>query len=396
MDNDITIFKTFGEALAIGLLIGVERYKGRRPGEKKSSGVRTFTIFALLGAVCGLLPSEYTLMTIGALIVLLSLGYYRQSSDSMGITTEVAALLTFWLGYMLHTHESLSISVAIVLVILLASKRALHDFVKEKVSETEFYDTLKFLAVVFVMFPLLPNRNIGPYEFFNPTHVWMLIILVSTISYSGYILVRILGVQKGLTASAIAGGIVSTTATTMSLAERTRLAPASVRTCTKAAILANAVQFPRLLLLVWIVDQDLGLQMAAPLLGMGAVGMLGASIWERPVGEESPMELPAQNPYSLMPALKFGLFFVGVFFLSKVVLIHLGEQGIQHKSVQSGDRCLNRIPVSRRYFVYPGVVQLVDGRSTQPFGNLIQNAGVGSGNVSVNHRPARRVAQVRF
>ena len=122
MEFNIGTFKTFGEVLAIGLLIGVERYKNRLPGEKKQAGVRTFTIFALLGAVCRLLPLSYTLMTLGALIVLLCVGYYRHSEGgSVGITTETGALLTFWLGYMMRDHESLAISVAIVLVILLAS-----------------------------------------------------------------------------------------------------------------------------------------------------------------------------------------------------------------------------------------------------------------------------------
>ena len=337
---DIGTFKAFGEALAIGLLIGVERYKDRAPGEQKSAGMRTFTVVALLGAVCGLLEHPgFALMTFGALTALLILGYYRHAGASLGLTTEVAALLTFWLGFMVHSYESLAISTGIVTAVLLASKRSLHNFVKERVSEIEFYDTLKFLAVVFVVLPLLPNRNIGPYQFFNPVQAWMLIILVSTISYSGYVLIRVLGSRRGLEISALVGGLVSTTAVTMSLAERARKAPRSSRICGVAGVMANAMQFPRLLLLVWLVDGGLGMFMAVPLLGMCAVGMLGAWILARAhktEAEEPAVELLVQNPYSLMPALKFGFFFVGIFLLARVATVEMGEQGIYLTSAVAG------------------------------------------------------------
>lgn len=354
---DIGLFKTFGEALAIGFLIGIERYKDRSQGEKKSAGLRTFTIFSLIGAVCGILPVVYTLMTLGALIVFLSLGYYRRSVNGFGLTTEVAAILTFWLGYLMHEYEMLAISTGIVLVILLASKRGLHDFVRNKMSEIELYDTLKFLAVVFVVFPLLPDRNMGPYDFFNPTQVWMLIILVSTISYLGYVLTRVLGNERGLMMSALIGGVVSTTAVTMFLADRVKRAPLQSRICGVTGVMANAVQFPRLLLLIWVVDTQLGMLLTIPLLGMGAVGILGAWVLGRKHlvhAVKDTHELPLQNPYSLRPALKFGLFFVGVFLLSKVATVHLGEQGIYLTSAIAGLGDASAIALSTAQMVNNG------------------------------------------
>ena len=358
---DMGLFKIFGQALAIGFLIGVERYKDRAEGEQKSAGLRTFTIFALIGAVCGLLPMGYALMTLGALVVFLGLGYYRRSEKSYGLTTEVAAILTFWLGYMMHEYELLAISTGIVLVILLASKRALHDFFRYKVSETELYDTLKFLVVVFVVFPLLPNRNMGPYDFFNPTHIWMLIILVSTISYAGYILTRALGNRRGLAISSLVGGVVSTTAVTVFLAQRVREAPAMSRICGVMGVMANAVQFPRLLLLVWVVDASLGAFLALPLLCMGGVGILGAWILSRnhrEDGDDPAVNLILPNPYSLMPALKFGLFFVGVFFLSKVATVHLGEGGIYLTSAMAGLGDASAISLSVAHLFRHGTLSL--------------------------------------
>ena len=370
MDNgwfavDIRHVKTFAEALAIGMLIGVERYKDRDAGEQKSAGLRTFTVFALLGAVCGLLAQPaFTLATLGAMTALLLLGYYRHAVKTLGLTTESTALLTFWLGYLMHTHDLLAIGVGIVTTILLASKRALHTFVTEQISMVEFYDTLKFLAVVFVVFPLLPNRGLGPYGFFNPTQIWMLIILVSTISYLGYVLIRVLGGSRGLTVSAMIGGIVSTTAVTMSLAERAREAPALSRTCGVAGVMANAVQFPRLLLLVWVVDADLGRLLTAPLLGMGAVGMLGA--WavthkRRGMDTEPPAGLLLRNPYSLIPALKFGLFFVAILLMTKAAAVNLGERGIYLASAVAGLGDASAISLTTANLVHGGSLSATAG-----------------------------------
>jgi uncharacterized membrane protein (DUF4010 family) len=363
--------KILAEALAIGLLVGIERYKDREPDEKKTAGVRTFTIIALLGAICGLLAEmTFILVTFGALSAFLWLGYYRHAVQSLGLTTEFAALLVFWLGFLLHTHEVLAISTGIVLTIILACKRDLHEFVRDKISEIEFYDTLKFLVVVFVVFPLLPDRSIGPYGFINPSYAWLLVILVSTISYSGYFLIRWLGNTRGLKVSGLIGGIVSTTAVTMSLAERSRRTPSTSRLCGITGVMANAIQFPRLLLLVWVVDRHLGEFLSLPLLGMGAAGLFGAWLLGRIGREEnssSEIEYPLQNPCSLTPALKFGSLFIAIFLIAKMATVWLGEHGIYLASALAGIVDASAISLS--------IAQLVHGETlsvpTASFGILI-------------------------
>lgn len=338
LDLETAIF--FGEAIAIGLLVGIERYKDKNQEEKRTAGVRTFTGICFLGALSALIDQPLlTGLTFAAVATLLTAGYMRDPSESIGLTTEVAALVTFWLGFVLRRHETLAISAAIVMVILLASKRGLHDFVAETISEAEFYDTLKFLAVVFVVFPLLPNKNIDPWDFFNPAKVWGLIILVSTISYFGYILIRVLGPRQGLMASSLLGGLVSTTAVTMSLAERAQKSSGSSRLFGVMAVTANAMQFPRLLALIWVADRSLGSFLAPVLPAMFVAGLAGTWLWSRgSQGDEGagPVDLPLTNPYSLMPALKFGLFFVSVFLISKLATNWLGESGIYWISAISG------------------------------------------------------------
>ena len=328
MPPDLVTFKILGEALAIGFLVGVERYRGRKPGVPKTAGVRTFTILCLLGAVCGLFNTPaFTAVTFAAVAALVLVGYYRSPPEKLGLTTEFAALLVFWIGYLLNSHEAAAISLGIVLTIFLAAKKTLHHFVRDQISEAEFEATLRFLAVVLVVYPILPNRAMGPYGFLNPRHVWGLVILVSTLGYVGYFLIRWLGSRRGLMLGSLIGGLVSTAAVTMSLADRARRTPEASRLMGTTAVLANAVQGPRLLLLLWFVDRDLARSLAVPLLGMAAVGLAGAWLLSRRCGSEE-VEFPLVNPYSVKPALKFGVFFVAIMLLVKLASLWLGNRGI--------------------------------------------------------------------
>ena len=297
-------------------------------GRRSPPGCATFAILCLLGAICGIFDTTVlTAVTFAAVAAMVVLGYYRSPAESLGLTTEFAALLVFWIGYLLRSHEAAAISLGITLTIFLASKRTLHHFVREQISETEFEATLKFLVVVLVVYPILPDREMGPYGFFNPRDVWGLVILVSTISYAGYFLTRWLGHRRGLMVGSLAGGFVSTTAVTMSLAERARSAPEASRLMGSAAVLAAAVQGPRLLLLLWAVNRGLASSLAIPLMGMALVGLVGAWLLGRRAGSGSEVELPLQNPYSVRPALKFGLFFVAILLLVEAGNTWLGERG---------------------------------------------------------------------
>ncbi len=345
---DLNAFRIAAEALGLGLLVGIERYKGRGPGEKRSAGVRTFAIFALLGAVSGLFDSlPLTLTIFGAVALLVIVGYHRSVGDSPGLTTEVTALLVFWLGALLHTHEILAIGTAIVLTMILASKGAIHGFVRDQVSEKEFFDTLKLLAVVLVVFPLLPDTRLGPYGFLNPRQAWMLVILVSAIGYAGYFLMRWLGPNKGLRVNALAGGLVSTPAATLSLASRARKAPEHGGGYSVATVIANAAQFPRLLLLVAVANAEMGRYLALPLLAMAATGLTVAWLASlRHKNHDDRKHLQVQNPFSLLPALKFAAFFVGILLLVEVAEAWMGSKGVYLASAIGGLGSVSAVALS--------------------------------------------------
>ncbi len=337
---DLHLFRTFGEALALGLLIGSERYRGRQEGDSKAAGVRTFAIIALLGATAGLIQSTpLTLLSFAALAALVIVSYLRNSVTDPGLTTEMAALLTFWLGYLLRDYEALAVGTGIVVVILLASKRALHDFVRKRVSEAEFFSTLKFLAVVFVVLPLVPDQGLGPFGFFNPRKVWMLVILISGISYAGYVAVRVYGGEKGLTLSSLLGGMVSTTAVTLALAGRARENPLLSRFCALTGTMTGAVQFPRLLFVIWLVDDSLGARLLVPLATMTLVGLAVPALIQRrfrQVERTEPLLTELKNPFSILPVLKFALFLTAVLLAARVAASSLGAGGVYLTAAVSG------------------------------------------------------------
>lgn len=209
------------EALLIGLLVGVERETDQ---SERHAGLRDFITVALAGGLCGLLGVAWitaaTLLALTALIVV----FRVQTAGRTGITTELAAVATFLLGVLTTTAglswgAPLAIALAVIFTLLLEARVLLRKFFLEVVNEREYQDTLRFLAVIFVILPVLPDVNYGPYGFFNPHKIWIFVILVCSISWLGYFLQKFLGEGQGLRITGLLGGLASTTAATSALAK---------------------------------------------------------------------------------------------------------------------------------------------------------------------------------
>jgi uncharacterized membrane protein (DUF4010 family) len=211
-------------ALAVGLLIGIERERRKGEGATRSAaGVRTFALIALLGGLAVQAGSPALLAVAASFTALAALaGYWLGDRRDPGLTTEVALLVAFLLGALAQTRPSLSIGAAVVVTVLLAAKAPLHRLVRETLTEQELDDGLIFSIAALVVLPVLPHHAIGPFGLVNPYAIWRLAVVLMGLSAAGYIAMRILGARYGLVIMGFASGFVSSTAAIAALGGRAR------------------------------------------------------------------------------------------------------------------------------------------------------------------------------
>jgi uncharacterized membrane protein (DUF4010 family) len=344
------------EALLIGLLIGVQRETDRA---EKHAGLRDFLVLGLAGGLCAFVSQiGLTIAVLAGLTVLVAV-FRWQHPERTGVTTELSAVATFLLAYVAglhhHPHASpIAVGLAILLVFFLEAKPALDKFVTQTISSDEFNGTLRFIAVVLVVYPVLPDAAFGPYEFFNPQRIWLFIILVSSISYIGYFFQKFLGSEKGLLYTSVLGGLASTTAATSAFAKDCADDTDRHRMYAFAAVLANSVQFPRLLVLIAIVSPAFARAAAPMLLAMTVAGLAAAVVLRRlgSDGQAEPTKMRLRNPFRFLSALEFGLLFAFVRFITRFATAEFGGQAIFAASFVGGAMDTDAVVLSM-----PGLIQ---------------------------------------
>ena len=367
-------------ALGIGILIGLERSVFNEPEADEepqdnaiqddpqvedadtSSGVRTYATFSLVGFMAALandkIPFVATIALAG-LVGLVLLLYRHTLKTNPGMTTEAAAIGTAILGALCHGQQQIAAILAVTLTAILSSKHFTHNLIS-KMRRIEVTDTLKFLVIILIVVPMLPNYALDPYEAVNPYKIGLLVVLISGISFVGYFLTRILGAQKGLGLTGFLGGLTSSTAVTVAMAEESVEADNLNAICAFSTVIANATSFFRVLIMVLILDMALAKKLAWSIGGMGAVAILASIIlWymaskgedEKKEGEEedtSSMEghVKLKNPFSLGPAISFAIFFVLIILASKLARAWYGDAGLYLAAAFSGLADVDAITLS--------------------------------------------------
>jgi uncharacterized membrane protein (DUF4010 family) len=343
-----TAVESLAGALLIGLLIGGQREAAHRDAahEYKGSsppGLRDFLIVALAGGTCGMLGIAWLTAPVLVSITALLIVYHLECRlDRRGITTELAGVVTFALSYLAASPtpsfaEPVAIGVTLIVVVFLEIKKNIEKLLRETISITEFNATLAFVGVVVVIYPLLPIGAYGPYSFFDPRQVWKFVILISSISYVGYFLEKFLGKEKGLFYTSLLGGLASTTAATLLFARESKERPQDTFGLWRAFVIANTVQFPRTFLIVLAVSPDLARACVWPLAAMLICGILLAEILGRwPHKPLEALDVTSGNPFRILPALRFGVLFAGVVFISKWAAATLGPGAFYWTSLLGG------------------------------------------------------------
>ena len=370
MELTTTIILKIVYALGIGVLIGLERSlipKLKEACDPEESGtqalpelpdtllgVRTFSILSLGGfsaaLVGSVMPTVATVIIAGLVLTIIAM-YFHIGHQDPGITTEISAIVCCGLGFLCHTHSHEAGVLALLITILLALKRMMPRILL-RLKRVELTDTLKFLAIILIALPLLPNRALDPYGAFNPYKVMFLVILISGISFVGYFLTKFLGAERGLGLTGLFGGLTSSTAVTAAMANQARQTPSIINACAFATIIANATMFGRVLVVTAILDWTLMTRLAWSIGTMTAAACLAVAVfWMRskkdtPRDGNASKEISLKNPFSLGPAVKFALFFVGILFAAKIAKIYLGDNGIYLASLVSGLADVDAITLS--------------------------------------------------
>ena len=342
-------------AIVLGSLIGLQReYVRKRDKELSFAGVRTFILISLLGSLSIYLSQITTpglFIVVTAMVILFIICAYLLESyftKRIGSTTEFSSIITFFIGaFCALGNTYLAVFVAVATTSILAIKERLHEFVV-KLNEKEIYSTLKFAIIAFIILPLLPNKAYGPYNVFNPFVIWLMVVLISGISFIAYILIKIFGTKKGLVITGFLGGLISSTAITTSFSAQSKKAMRTVNPFVFGIVIAGATMFIRVLIEVSVLNKSLLSYLAIPLGIMAAVGVLAALfVWLKKDKEsEIVSDIEFSSPFRLSPALKFGLLFGAVLFISKVGQVFVGDKAIYVISLLSGLADVDAITVS--------------------------------------------------
>jgi uncharacterized membrane protein (DUF4010 family) len=337
----------FGFSLVIGALIGLEReFYQQRKETPDFAGIRTFSLIALLGSVSSFLADDFGIilaaLSLAGLILMTMVSYYRElvrSESEVGITTEVAAILTFLFGVLVMSeHAMIAIALAVVTSLIITFKGELHSFIKN-MSPEDIHYTLQFALIAAVIYPLLPNRTIDPLELLNPSQIWLMVILVSGIGFSGYILMKILGPSQGINLMGILGGLASSTATTITFSSASKEHPDMTYHYARAIVIASTMMFPRAIFLILVIYPPLVLKVIIPFGLMVSTGLIYNLITQKKnqnKNETVHPEYKITNPLKITTAIKFGLIYAFLLVGMEYAQRFFGTSGVYITSFLTG------------------------------------------------------------
>lgn len=254
-------------ALAIGLVIGVERERRKGEGEMRAAaGLRTFMLVALLGGLAAQIGGN-AIVVIGGLFVATATltGYVLGDRRDPGLTSEVALVVTYVLGVLAGSRPVLALEVSVLVTVLLAFRTQLHRLARDVLTERELLDGLILAMAALVVWPLLPNRAIDPYGLINPFVLWRLAVVLMGLSALGYIGQRIFGPRYGLAAAGFASGFVSSTAAIVSMGNHAQSDSQLASPAASGAIASVLGSLIYLVALVTAVNPALLYSLAGPL-----------------------------------------------------------------------------------------------------------------------------------
>ncbi len=346
INNDI--LQILATAFGLGLLVGLQREKA----ESALAGIRTFPLISLMGAMTGLVAQHFGgwilasgFITLAIVILSAKFALFKSNQD-LGITTEVAALLMYIVGaYLTFGDATIAIVVGALTAVLLQMKDVLHDFVR-KMGERDILAIMRFVAIALVILPILPNQNYGPFHVLNPYDIWRMVVLIVAISLMGYAAYKVFKDKAGTLLAGILGGLISSTATTVSYARNTKTLPETSSLAAIAIMLASTVSVIRVTLAFMVVSPSATSVIAPPLLTLFAIMVvICVVLYFSRSGETHTMPEP-DNPAELTSAIVFGLLYGGIIFAVAAAKEMFGQQSLYLIAMISGLTDVDAITLS--------------------------------------------------
>jgi uncharacterized membrane protein (DUF4010 family) len=344
---------TLGIAFGLGLLVGLQRQK---TGEDMA-GVRTFTLISILGVVAGFLTRDFNNpfilpmfgIAIAALMIMANIIKLKKHPEAdSGQTTEVAVLLMFAIGsYLVMGDQVIAVVVGGTLAILLYIKETLHNFI-DKLKEKDIAAIMTFAGISLVILPLLPNETYGPLDVLNPRNIWFMVTLIVGISVVGYFIYKFVGTKVGIISNGILGGLISSTATTVSYARKTKDSESLGRMAAFVITTASAVALVRVLVEIGIVVPEKLSQIILPLatvfvlMALLCVGLF--YIINKNEGDEKMPE--PKNPAQFKSALIFGLLYGAILLAVAFTKQEFGNEALYVVAIISGLTDVDAITLS--------------------------------------------------
>jgi len=336
-------------SIGLGLLVGMQR----QSANSKTAGIRTFPIITLTGTICGLLAKEFDgwilaagLIAVASLLVIGNIHRMKTDKEDIGITTEMAVLLMYGIGAFLVFGEMLvAIVVTGVLTVLLHFKTTLHGWV-EKFGQEDLGAIMQFVLISMIVLPVLPDTTFDRYDSLNPQNIWLMVVLIVGISLVGYFIYKFIGSKAGVLLGGILGGLISSTATTVSYSRMARKTEAISKLAAFVILTASAVSLVRVMIEISVVApssfKTFLYPLAAELLIM--VVLVVVLFFQN---RKQKSELPPQtNPAELKGALIFAVLYGVISFISAAVKDNFGDQALYIVSVISGLTDLDAITLS--------------------------------------------------
>jgi uncharacterized membrane protein (DUF4010 family) len=321
--------------LFLSFLLGLER-EGHRAqvGHYIFGGVRTFPLIGLLGYSIALIagpqivPVVLGFAVVGAFL-LVSYLHKLSASEEAGVTTEISGLVTYVLGALVfHGYYWVAATVVVLAMLLLELKVALEGL-SERLPSEEVVTFTKFLLLTVVILPAVPNQEYTRFHI-NPFKTWVIVAVVSGVSYGSYLLQRVTKRRGGIVLAALLGGAYSSTVVTVALARRAR-SENRPNLFAGSMVLASGVMYLRLLVLVAVFNAALLARLVGPFLVLGIAAIVAGLVWTRlPDRSRAPVarQYEARNPLELRSAFLFAAIFLATLVATGFVLERFGAGGV--------------------------------------------------------------------